>query len=121
MSLRPPAGFSPRTCRISPVDSGTRTIFSEQTIYARCLDNQSIPTIMSKLPSCIGVRSIGKIWSLRFNWQSRRTELRTMGSPLATSTVKGLPSFVLDTRSIGSKDNDTKLLSAPESKRTDTG
>ncbi|KAF5818323.1 hypothetical protein HanXRQr2_Chr02g0063751 [Helianthus annuus] len=51
----------------------------------------------------------------------RRTELRTMGSPLATSTVKGLPSFVLDTRSIVSKDNDTKLLSAPESKRTDAG
>ncbi|KAJ0814204.1 hypothetical protein HanPSC8_Chr17g0782841 [Helianthus annuus] len=76
---------------------------------------------MSKLPSCIGVRSIGKRWSLRFNWQLRRTESRTTGLPLATSTVKGLPSFVLDTRSNGSKDNDTKLLSAPESKRTDAG
>ena len=26
-----------------------------------------LPTIMSKLPSCIGVRSIGKRWLSRFN------------------------------------------------------
>ncbi|KAJ0600535.1 hypothetical protein HanIR_Chr03g0117941 [Helianthus annuus] len=49
------------------------------------------------------------------------TESSTRGSPVATSTDKGFPSLVLGIASKGSKSNDTKLLSAPESKRIDAG
>ncbi|KAJ9547483.1 hypothetical protein OSB04_020026 [Centaurea solstitialis] len=51
-------GFSPYTSSTPPSGSANITIFSAQHIVARWLDIQSIPTIMSKLPILIGIKSI---------------------------------------------------------------
>nr|GEU47883.1 zf-CCHC domain-containing protein/UBN2 domain-containing protein [Tanacetum cinerariifolium] len=51
---------SPRMIKVSS-SIGMLTTFSSHMILARCLDNQSMPMTMLKLPSLIGIRSILKV------------------------------------------------------------
>ncbi|KAJ0481401.1 hypothetical protein HanIR_Chr13g0642171 [Helianthus annuus] len=74
-----------------------------------------MPTITSKLPICMGIRSMGKTCSLRVRRQSRRIELTEIDLPLATSTENDLGSMERAQFSKDSNSADTKLLSAPVS------
>ena len=59
MILKEVLGLSPWMIKVSP-SNGIWMIFSSQIILARCLDNQSIPMMTSKLPNWMGMRLIGK-------------------------------------------------------------
>ncbi|KAM0015443.1 hypothetical protein Hdeb2414_s0032g00710891 [Helianthus debilis subsp. tardiflorus] len=91
--------------------------FSEQTTSARTRLSQSIPTMTSKLPICIGMRLIENIWSLRIKEQLGRTESTVTALPSATLTVKDFGNLERLHLSKDSNSNDTKLLSAPISNR----
>src|ERR1043165_7923924 len=96
-----------------------RMTFSKHRISARWVDNQSMPTMTSKLPRCIGMRSIEKVCSSRFSTQLRIIELIEIDFPLATSTTKGSSRLVWGKLSKGSNFSDTNDLSAPESNNMD--
>ena len=78
-----------------------------------------MPAMMSKLPSCIGIRSIGNEWSLRLSLQSLRMESTVMDLPLAISTVNDFGSLIRSHISNFSNSTDTKHLSAPVSNHTE--
>ncbi|KAJ0570003.1 hypothetical protein HanHA300_Chr05g0173081 [Helianthus annuus] len=61
MSLRPFEAISPYTHSRSPFASENRIILSKHTISAWFSRRKSMPTMTSKLPSCISIRSIGKM------------------------------------------------------------
>ena len=69
MILRFRQGFSPRMFKMSPDGNGIRMSLSEQMIFERLRDNQSIPTTMSKLPSVMGITSMVNGWSFRIKAQ----------------------------------------------------
>ena len=66
----------------------------------------------SKLPNCMGIRSIEKACSLRVRRQSRRMESTKIDLPLATSTENDLGSLERAHFNNDSNSKDTKLLSA---------
>ncbi|MFS7983057.1 hypothetical protein Hanom_Chr11g00970061 [Helianthus anomalus] len=74
-----------------------------------------MPMMTSKLPSCIGIRSMEKTCSLRVRRQLRRMESTKIDLPLATSTENDLGSLERAQFNNDSNSKDTKLLSAPVS------
>ncbi|KAJ0918470.1 hypothetical protein HanRHA438_Chr05g0218291 [Helianthus annuus] len=61
ISLRPLEAVSPYTHKRSPFASENQIIFSKHTTSAWFSRRKSMPTMTSKLPSCIGIRLIGKM------------------------------------------------------------
>jgi hypothetical protein len=74
-----------------------------------------MPTIMSKLPSSIGIRPIENVRSLSVIEQSRIINLVSTVFPLVTSTDKGSSKSVRGLKRYGSNSKDTKHLLALES------